>query len=61
MKLMTFDDEDNDDPHHKNDGDGDDDDEEDLWMTMIPGCLSSLVPELNKQVMGGFAKFQAPP
>lgn len=40
MKLMTFDDEDNDDPHHKNDGD--DDDEEDLWMTMIPGCLSSL-------------------
>lgn len=59
MKLMTFDDEDNDDPHHKNDGD--DDDEEDLWMTMIPGCLSSLVPELNKQVMGGFAKFQAPP
>lgn len=60
MKLMTFDDEDNDDPHHKNDGD-DDDDVEDLWMTMIPGCLSSLVPELNKQVMGGFAKFQAPP
>lgn len=59
MKLMTFDDEDNDDPHHKNDGD--DDDVENLWMTMIPGCLSSLVPELNKQVMGGFAKFQAPP
>lgn len=59
MKLMTFDDEDNDDAHHKNDGD--DDDDEDLWMTMIPGCLSSLVPELNKQVMGGFAKFQAPP
>lgn len=59
---MTFDDEDNDDAHHKNDGDDDDDDEEqDLWMTMIPGCLSSLVPELNKQVMGGFAKFQAPP